>query len=207
MRASSTRRLGHALIAAILALALTGASVGSALASTGEGHHKAKNAKKHKPKPKSTRGPRGPKGPAGPAGPAGPTGPAGATGPQGPAGTPPAAEALHVVTTFENGWSSYSTTNPVEYYKDPAGIVHLQGAVAGGTLTAAAFNLPAGFRPDAEYAYFAPLSTGGSNNPVLSELFIPGATWTPSSILPGDVIPYVGNQNYFSVDGVSFRGA
>jgi hypothetical protein len=112
-----------------------------------------------------------------------------------------------VVTTFENGWSSYSSTNQVAYYKDPSGVVHLQGAIAGGTLTESAFTLPPGFRPDAEYAYFSPLSTGGSNNPALSELLLYGAFYAETPSLDGLVVPYVGSNVYFSLDGVSFRGA
>jgi hypothetical protein len=151
-----------------------------------------------------TRGPRGPAGPRGSVGAAGPAGPTGPAGAQGPAGVPPPVETLTTVTTFANGWSDYDTTNPVRYYKDPAGVVHLQGAVKGGTFFQPAFTLPAGYRPAAQYAYFAPLSTGGANNPVLSELLIWGSDGGASA---GQVIPSVGNNAYFSLDGVSFRGS
>jgi Collagen triple helix repeat (20 copies) len=159
--------------------------------------------------PRGATGPAGPAGSAGPVGPVGPVGPAGSQGPKGDTGSPPPVEALTTVTTFTNGWADYDTTNtsPVRYYKDPSGVVHLSGAVKSGTLTQAAFTLPAGYRPEGGYAYFAPLSTGGANNPTLSELLIYGANAGTFGATPGQVIPWVGNNAYFSLDGVSFRGA
>lgn len=86
MRSPSMRRLIPALIATILALALTGAgaALGAGTARKGP-HHNANSAKKHKKK--STRGPRGPRGPRGATGPQGPAGPAGSSGAAGQNGS------------------------------------------------------------------------------------------------------------------------
>jgi hypothetical protein len=62
-----------------------------------------------------------------------------------------ASEPWHVVgapgePAFTGGWSSIGTSfEPVSFYKDQAGIVHLKGPAAGGSGTL--FNLPPGFRP------------------------------------------------------------
>jgi hypothetical protein len=70
-------------------------------------------------------------------------------------------EAVHIVgnsgqPSFEEGSHNYTATgvgavlNPVGFWKDHEGVVHLQGiAEAGkpGTGTASIFTLPAGFRP------------------------------------------------------------
>lgn len=50
--------------------------------------------------------------------------------------------------SLSNGWSNYSSDYPVaSYMKDSSGIVHLRGLIAGGSLNATAFTLPAGYRP------------------------------------------------------------
>jgi len=140
-----------------------------------------------------------PKGATGAKGDTGATGPAGAkgdTGAKGDPGVPPATEAWKDVT-LEGAWLKYDSDYAVRYFKDLSGVVHLEGAIKSGTLGTTAFTLPVGYRP-AQYQYFAPLSTGGSNNPVLSELYVdPDGTFTP----------VVGNNAYFSLDGVSFRAA
>lgn len=57
-----------------------------------------------------------------------------------------------VVTTptMQNSWVSYDGGTDygiAGYYKDAAGVVHLRGLIKSGTMGAAAFTLPAGFRP------------------------------------------------------------
>jgi hypothetical protein len=77
----------------------------------------------------------------------------------------PPAEGTHLVGTpgeppFENGAQNLGATgpfglNPVGFYKDHEGIVHLQGiAKAGKTAPAFIFTLPPGFRPAAGKALF-----------------------------------------------------
>jgi hypothetical protein len=51
---------------------------------------------------------------------------------------------------FENGWAVYSPGSGYaepSFWKDPAGVVHLEGMIAGGSATATMFTLPVGYRP------------------------------------------------------------
>lgn len=51
---------------------------------------------------------------------------------------------------FENSWVNVGGSIPVAAFRKTAdGWVELRGAIASGTLTAAAFTLPAGYRPSA----------------------------------------------------------
>jgi len=71
----------------------------------------------------------------------------------------PPAEATHLVGAagepgFENGSTNYPGEgglgfNPVGFYKDHEGIVHLQGIAKAGTGLPVIFTLPPGFRPAA----------------------------------------------------------
>lgn len=49
---------------------------------------------------------------------------------------------------FQNGWVDYGAGYPTPgFQKDAQGYVHFRGLVKGGTLGAAAFTLPVGYRP------------------------------------------------------------
>jgi len=86
---------------------------------------------------------------------------AGTAGTAGVANALSAMEATHLVGAagqpgFENGSSNFPgeggvSFNPVGFYKDHEGIVHLQGIAKGGTSTGipSVFTLPPGFRPAA----------------------------------------------------------
>ena len=49
--------------------------------------------------------------------------------------------------TFLNGWRNYNvSTHVVARYRKAAGVVTVEGLIAGGTMSAAAFELPVGYR-------------------------------------------------------------
>ena len=53
---------------------------------------------------------------------------------------------------FQNGWVALAQGFSLPaFHRDPLGVVHLRGSVTGGTQGAAAFTLPAGYRPVAAY--------------------------------------------------------
>ena len=118
--------------------------------------------------PAGARGAQGPQGPQGAAGP---------QGPQGPAGAGVAApEAFHLVggsgePTFLNGWTAVGGSSAPGFYKDPLGIVHLRGAVQGGTANNGAtgniFVLPEGYRPAANQQFTGGDATGTGQIAVL----------------------------------------
>jgi hypothetical protein len=139
------------------------------------------------------KGETGPAGSPGAAGPTGPTGPQGAQGAQGPPGkdaTPAdfAGEATLLAAaapgaanqcstpgqfcTGSNGWFWRSYGNgyqPVGYWKDKSGIVHLEGLAeltgGGGGGQPGVFVLPSGYRPSAirEFSIRASDTPGGAD--------------------------------------------
>ncbi len=52
--------------------------------------------------------------------------------------------------TLGSGWSNYSSYRPAAYYKDPLGIVHLQGVVQGTSTTSPVFKLLSPYWPKAD---------------------------------------------------------
>lgn len=146
-----------------------------------------------------------------PSGPAGPTGPAGSdasladvTAGGALTGTYPnpqlAAPETPQEITFQNGWYDYGLAgNSARFYKDPFGIVHLSGGMAGGTLHATAFTLPVGYRPSG-VALFSVLSTdsaGGGGNIVPASFFVFSNGWA--------YVQNGGNNAYVGLDGITFR--
>lgn len=57
-----------------------------------------------------------------------------------------------ITSGYSNGWGPFSGRTP-RYRKTAEGFVELQGAIGGGTLSAAAFTLPAGYRPTEQFLY------------------------------------------------------
>lgn len=54
-------------------------------------------------------------------------------------------------SVFENSWVNWgSPYNGASFWRDPIGMVHLQGVIKSGTVGSAAFTLPAGSRPVAD---------------------------------------------------------
>lgn len=125
--------------------------------------------------------------------------------------TVPTVEATKTVTSFLNGWEAYdsgtpATTDdaPVRYWKDPWGTVHLEGAITNDNPAPAAgmFQLPEGYRPEANYLSFAVVTTGFSDfNEVLGFVQVAGECCGFS----GRVDFQGGNEEYVSLDGISFR--
>lgn len=69
--------------------------------------------------------------------------------------------AIQPITTFVHGWGNAGIPDsPAGYYKDPFGIVHLTGAISGGTVGQVAFVLPPGY---IVLGNFAAASTNGFN--------------------------------------------
>jgi hypothetical protein len=132
------------------------------------------------------------------------------------AGVLPTVEATKTVTSFLSGWETYdsgtpatSDDAPVRYWKDLSGTVHLEGAVtnAGGPFlgTSSMFRLPEGYRPAANYLSFAVVTTGFSDfDEVLGYVQIVGADDNLTYPI-GTVNFEGGNEEYVSLNGISFR--
>ncbi|UYL94005.1 putative tail fiber protein [Geobacillus phage vB_GthS_PK3.6] len=66
-----------------------------------------------------------------------------------------------IAPTLLNGWSNFgSGYEGAAYYKDALGFIRLKGVIKGGTMGAAAFVLPIGYRPPAR-KMFAVATSGG----------------------------------------------
>jgi hypothetical protein len=116
-------------------------------------------------------------------------------------GQPPSAyaasanEAYHEVGAagqppFQNGWGNFSPSwSSAGYYIDSLGVVHLKGTITGGTSSAAAFTLPAGYRPTKSLFFLAASNTGEALLEVLSD---------------GSVVP-INAGTTFGLDGTIFR--
>jgi hypothetical protein len=65
--------------------------------------------------------------------------------------------------TLGSGWSTYgSGTSFPSYWRDAQGVVHLEGAMAGGAAGSVFATLPVGFRPRNDKAFPATYSNGTS---------------------------------------------
>lgn len=105
-------------------------------------------------------------------------------------------EAPHVVgdsgePAFVNSWVNFDTTayHGARFWKDPMGIVHVEGLVKSGTVPATIFVLPAGYRPSRAHAWATTTSTGYGRVDVAAT---------------GDVVAQSGGNGYFSIN-VSFK--
>jgi hypothetical protein len=93
--------------------------------------------------------------------------------------------------TYTNSWASYGGPfSAARYIKDDLGIVHLDGLMAGGTMGASAFTLPAGFRPAYQQIYAAVCN--------------PNAIGRLDILANGQVQPAAGSNVFFSLAGVTF---
>jgi hypothetical protein len=94
--------------------------------------------------------------------------------------------------TFENSWVDFGSVYQTAAYRIQEGRVYLRGLIKSGTITTAAFTLPAGYWPAA-----AVYQIVVSNNAV-------GVVDVRAN---GQVIAQVGNNTHFSLDGVTFDAA
>jgi hypothetical protein len=119
----------------------------------------------------------------------------------------PPAEPTHLVgapgePTFENGSANLGALGslrlqPVGFYKDHEGIVHLQGAVKIGGAPGVIFTLPPGYRPASGTALlFEPINEG-------SVFVLGGNTTAEGKVLDGAVLGGPGKTT--SLDGILFR--
>jgi hypothetical protein len=160
---------------------------------------------------KGTTGPAGAQGPAGATGSQGPTGQTGSQGPAGPStgaaggalsGNYPDPSlaplpAITRITTFFSGWENYPTVDPVGYYVDGSGIVHLTGVMKGGTtIPQYAFFLPTALAADDTFAV-ASLSGEGTGKSVACSVGV---------MENGGVYVYEGcSATYVSLEGITYR--
>lgn len=109
-------------------------------------------------------------------------------------------EAAHLVgatgePAYENGWSTpvASVDEALSFYKDPWGVVHLQGNTHNSSLSSGSvFTLPAGYRP-AKDIYFSVFGAGGTIAFVSIES-------------DGKVSPIGPSQTFLGLTNVVFRG-
>lgn len=94
--------------------------------------------------------------------------------------------------TLTNAWVNFGGGYQTVRYTKVAGIVHVQGAIKNGTIGAAAFTLPAGFRPAATLVF---ASVDGLNG--IGRVDITSA---------GAVTPAIGNNAFYGVN-LSFVAA
>lgn len=112
-------------------------------------------------------------------------------------GTGPSTTEGLQVASFQNSWVNYDAANyaPGGYWKDPFGIVHLQGLIKSGSSGTACFTLPVGYRPLKSHIFPSVCQSGGA--------YVPTELDVASS---GVVNPYfTGALDWFSLNGISFR--
>ncbi len=93
------------------------------------------------------------------------------------------------MVTFSNGWGPFDGFK-AQYAQLPNGQVVFNGALAGGTLAAAAFTLPSALWPTQD-KNFAVESAGAYGKITISAG-------------NGALTPVVGNTAFFSLDGMAF---
>lgn len=101
---------------------------------------------------------------------------------------------------FNGAWVNFDATTfpPARFYKDPSGIVRLEGLVKTGTIGTHIFDLPVGYRPE-KWLHIATASNGA-----FGMLEITGVNHATT---PGRVVASAGNSAWFSLSGIEFRAA
>lgn len=91
---------------------------------------------------------------------------------------------------FQNSWVAFSGSDPVQYFQDANGVVHLGGLTKSGVVGSTAFTLPAGYRPLTSLR-FSCVSNGAFGVVTVSSA--------------GLVVPATGSNVYFDLSGITFR--
>lgn len=92
---------------------------------------------------------------------------------------------------LNNSWVNFGNGYyNISYMKDALGFVHLRGTVKSGVIGNAIFTLPMGYRPSGQCVF-----------PIITNM----TTGLCAIASNGDVNPIVGNNAWFSVDGITFK--
>jgi hypothetical protein len=93
---------------------------------------------------------------------------------------------------FQNSWVNYDTAayQVARYWRDPVGIVHIEGLVKDGTIATTIFALPAGYRPAKALIFAVDTNSGHGRLDVTAA---------------GLVIATSGGNTYYSLAGISFK--
>jgi len=178
------------------------------------------------------RGKRGAPGLTGLTGEQGPTGAkglSGARGASGPAGPQVASPAWHELSSGEFAahscvfsgvhtttvWSNTSNVSSVAYYKGPFGVVHLKGVAVLSVgevdnidfcdAPQMIFTLPQGFRPESDQIFARWSKQDGVEQPGGVDVFTNGDVHVKQSGSDFDLTK--GDGTFYSLDGITFRGA
>lgn len=93
--------------------------------------------------------------------------------------------------TLLNSWVNFAGGYlAAGYYRDAMGVVHLRGMIKSGVVGSSAFDLPAGYRPTAQTRFACESNSGHG------VVVVQSAT--------GSVVPGVGSNAWFSLDGITF---
>jgi hypothetical protein len=93
---------------------------------------------------------------------------------------------------FQGAWTNFDTAtfHGARFWKDPMGIVHLEGLVKSGAVPSTIFILPAGYRPSNGHLFMV-----NSN----------GAVGRVDVASTGNVVAQAGNNAWFSLSGIHFK--
>jgi hypothetical protein len=108
----------------------------------------------------------------------------------------------HKIITFTHGWHANPAANnslPVSYAVDAQGLVHLRGALVGGTVNEPAFALPASVVSTTLNMYFPVVASGAT----VGLLTVSGGTVRPTL---GDTATEPDLVAFTDLDGVVFSG-
>lgn len=101
--------------------------------------------------------------------------------------------------TLQNGWVEYDANvnwSPTRYCKDSAGVVHMRGLLRSGTMSAAMFTLPVGFRPKVDWA---------TTSYLLCQTMSNNGTGRVEIRNDGTVVPTTGSNAWFSLANITFK--